>query len=153
VKEDVAAARGNSRRAFCVGCAAALACAALGAEPAPQAPGGAGEEPVKRTRETRSTIKAGELKDYRKEGRFFLLADERGIYALTAICTHNGCTVGTAGPEGFLCPCHESEYDRQGRVTEGPAKLPLRHLLVREPSPGAFLEVDLTATVALDERL
>jgi len=127
VKEDVAAARGNSRRAFCVGCAAALACAALGAEPAPQAPGGAGEEPVKRTRETRSTIKA--------------------------ICTHNGCTVGTAGPEGFLCPCHESEYDRQGRVTEGPAKLPLRHLLVREPSPGAFLEVDLTATVALDERL
>jgi Rieske Fe-S protein len=143
----------TSRRAFCAGCVAALACAALGAEAAPQAPGAPGEDPVKRTRETRSTIKPSELKDYRKEGRFFLLADERGIYALTAICTHNGCTVGTAGPEGFLCPCHESEYDRQGRVTEGPAKLPLRHLKVREPAPGAFLEVDVTATADPDERL
>jgi Rieske Fe-S protein len=81
------------------------------------------------------------------------MADEKGVYALTAVCTHNGCTVGAAGAEGFLCPCHDSEYDRQGNVTEGPAKLPLRHLLVRETRPGGPLEVDLAVTVPPDARL
>jgi len=53
--------------------------------------------------------------------------------------------VNAAGGEGFHCPCHDSEYDPQGRVTEGPALLPLRHLLVREA--GGLLEVDVSVTV------
>jgi Rieske Fe-S protein len=89
----------------------------------------------------------GTLRDYRKEGRFFLLADAGGIYALTAICTHRGCTVHAEGDEGFGCPCHDSEYDRQGAVTQGPAQRPLRHFQVRESSPGGLLEVDLTREV------
>ena len=44
--------------------------------------------------------------------------------ALSPICTHRGCTVERFGA-GFKCPCHGSGYDREGRVTNGPAELPL----------------------------
>jgi Rieske Fe-S protein len=108
---------------------------------------------VRTTRETRASFKPGDLRDYRKEGRFFLMADTAGIYAVTAVCTHNGCTVIPQGADGFGCPCHDSEYDLQGRVTQGPAKLPLRHFLVTEPEPGGFLRVDLSRTVDPGARL
>ena len=141
---------GPTRRQFCAGCCLLVACAALGASESALP---AEDPPLKRTRETRAGLKPGALRDYRKEGRFFLMADDRGIYALTAICTHNGCTVTTSGEEGFLCPCHESEYDQQGRVTQGPARLPLRHLKVLESAPGALLEVDTGTPVEPDARL
>jgi Rieske Fe-S protein len=121
---------------------------------------GAGEEsgrrpddhPVKTTRETRATMPKGTLRDYRKEGAFFLVADAGGIYAVTAICTHKGCTVYAQGEDGFHCPCHDSEYDRSGTVTQGPAQRALRHLAVRESAPGGALEVDVGKEVAPDER-
>lgn len=133
----------STRREFCAGCCLLACGAALGAPP-PEA----GEDPpLKRTAETRAAMNPGAVKDYRKLGRFFLLADAAGIYALTAVCTHRGCTVNSAGEEGFDCPCHDSAYDKQGRVTQGPAQLPLRHLLVRESAPGGFLDVDVSVTV------
>lgn len=140
-----------SRRRFCEGCCLLLAASAL--RGGTQQPGPPEATTLRVTRETKAAMAPGAVKDYRKEGRFFLMADGKGIYALTAICTHNGCTVGTAGPEGFLCPCHDSEYDRQGNVTMGPAKLPLRHLQVRETTPGGVLEVDLAVTVPAEARL
>ena len=119
--------------------------------PAPQ-PAAKPQETVE-TRDTRASMKRGAVGDYRKEGRFFLMADASGIYALTAICTHRGCTVGAPDADGFDCPCHDSAYDRQGRVTQGPAQVALRHLKVREPRPGAFLVVDTAAEAGIDERL
>ena len=45
--------------------------------------------------------------------------------ALSGVCTHLGCNVRPSGR--FLqCPCHGSTYDLDGRVTRGPAELPLR---------------------------
>ena len=43
-------------------------------------------------------------------------------YALKAECTHLGCLV-QPNPfgGGFACPCHGSNYDREGSVTRGPA--------------------------------
>lgn len=41
-----------------------------------------------------------------------------------ANCTHLGCEVeklGDSGFEGFSCPCHQSEFDRSGRVKNGSA--------------------------------
>ncbi len=35
-------------------------------------------------------------------------------------CTHRGCQVAPAG-ERLVCPCHGSEYTREGRVVQGPA--------------------------------
>ncbi len=42
--------------------------------------------------------------------------------ALSLICTHQGCTVGyDSVATGFKCPCHGSEYNINGAVTQGPA--------------------------------
>ncbi len=48
-------------------------------------------------------------------------------YSLT--CTHLGCTVEEDG-EGFACPCHGSQFSKDGLVLQGPAQKPLRALRV-----------------------
>ncbi len=42
---------------------------------------------------------------------------------MVALCTHLGCVpVGDAGEyDGWLCPCHGSQYDTSGRIRKGPA--------------------------------
>jgi cytochrome b6-f complex iron-sulfur subunit len=45
--------------------------------------------------------------------------------ALNITCTHKKCEVEFDG-SGFACPCHGSTYDRNGKVTNGPAKKNLR---------------------------
>jgi Rieske Fe-S protein len=60
--------------------------------------------------------------------KVYVLRDVMGIYAMTAICTHNGCTVAFIGAaKDFQCPCHMSTYDLNGAVTAPPAMLPLQH--------------------------
>jgi len=51
---------------------------------------------------------------------------EEGTFAaFSAICTHEGCTVGPGDGE-LLCPCHASRYDlATGAVLGGPAPAPL----------------------------
>jgi cytochrome b6-f complex iron-sulfur subunit len=44
------------------------------------------------------------------------------VYSL--ICTHLGCVVAPDG-DAFKCPCHGSEFSPDGKVTHGPASLPL----------------------------
>jgi nitrite reductase/ring-hydroxylating ferredoxin subunit len=61
--------------------------------------------------------------------RVALLRDDTGIYALSLICTHLGCTV-TVTEDALACPCHGSRFDRQGRVLKGPADRALERLKV-----------------------
>lgn len=43
------------------------------------------------------------------------------LTAMSAVCTHAGCTVGYQGGQ-IVCPCHGATYDpRSGAVTGGPA--------------------------------
>ncbi|KAE8660926.1 Cytochrome b6-f complex iron-sulfur subunit [Hibiscus syriacus] len=43
-----------------------------------------------------------------------------------AVCTHLGCVVPFNQAENkFICPCHGSQYNDQGRVVRGPAPLSL----------------------------
>ena len=38
------------------------------------------------------------------------------------MCPHQGCTVGTVGADGIVCPCHGSTFDiATGAVVKGPA--------------------------------
>ncbi|CAI5495452.1 unnamed protein product [Closterium sp. Naga37s-1] len=47
-------------------------------------------------------------------------------YGVNAVCTHLGCVVPFNTAENkFMCPCHGSQYDNQGKVVRGPAPLSL----------------------------
>jgi nitrite reductase/ring-hydroxylating ferredoxin subunit len=45
--------------------------------------------------------------------------------AVSAACTHAACTVSTFTGQTYVCPCHGSEFDVNGRVVAGPAVNPL----------------------------
>lgn len=52
---------------------------------------------------------------------------EAGTFkAFSAICTHQGCTVGSVENNEIICPCHGSKFSAQdGSVITGPATTPL----------------------------
>ena len=63
------------------------------------------------------------------EENVFIDRDEKGLFALSAICTHLGCSVLWVESEnGFHCPCHGAQFDREGINGEGPAPSPLPRL-------------------------
>jgi len=65
-----------------------------------------------------------------------------GIVALSAICTHQGCTVGyNSGKADIECPCHGSVFSTTGRVLVGPASSPLRSYAVTQD--GTVLTITL----------
>jgi Rieske Fe-S protein len=59
-----------------------------------------------------------------------LIHDEKGISALSLVCTHLGCTV-KEDRQGFECPCHGSHFDADGKPLNGPAKSSLQTLQVQ----------------------
>jgi Rieske Fe-S protein len=63
----------------------------------------------------------------------FMGRDANGLYAMSAVCTHQGCildTLGTTWTAGVGCHCHGSQFDGNGAVTHGPAGRPLQHFRV-----------------------
>lgn len=72
-------------------------------------------------------------KDLQKVGGSVLLDDdnilirisETQFLAINLTCRHKGCTVEYNGTK-FVCPCHGSEYDRQGHVIQGPSEKNLK---------------------------
>jgi len=74
-----------------------------------------------------TVVNIGSVNDYTPgtikfigKAKAFVIADENGIYAISAICTHAGCIIDSAGNK-FQCPCHGSGFDLTGKVLEGPA--------------------------------
>ena len=51
--------------------------------------------------------------------------------AVTAICTHEGCTVTGFENQRYVCPCHGSQFTTSGAVVQGPASSPLRQFATR----------------------
>ena len=63
-----------------------------------------------------------------------------GIYALSTICTHLGCTPNWLDTEQkFKCPCHGSGFYRTGINFEGPAPRPLERLKISLADDGQIL--------------
>lgn len=62
------------------------------------------------------------------EATYLIVDADKAIepFALNAVCTHLGCVVPWVAAENkFKCPCHGSQYDRNGKVIRGPAPLSL----------------------------
>jgi menaquinol-cytochrome c reductase iron-sulfur subunit len=101
--------------------------------------------------------------------RLFVFREGKVYHAVSAVCTHLGCTVRAEAllqPETmevggaetrvthrFACPCHGSRYAGDGKVVSGPAPRPLAwyHLSV-SPDDGQLV-VDLAQEVGRDFRL
>jgi Rieske Fe-S protein len=62
-----------------------------------------------------------------------LFRTKTGVFAYSAICTHQGCTVEylKAGKK-LVCPCHRASFDpfNAGKVVSGEAKYPLAKIKV-----------------------
>jgi Rieske Fe-S protein len=50
---------------------------------------------------------------------------DQAFSVLSAVCTHEGCTVSGFQNSTFVCPCHGSTFSTNGSVTRGPASRPL----------------------------
>lgn len=81
----------------------------------------------------------------------FIGRDGAGLFALSAVCTHLGCTVTRSGQE-LACPCHGSRFSARGVHLAGPAPRSLPYLALRLNGDG-LLEVNLAEPVAPDFRL
>src|SRR5262250_329920 len=73
-------------------------------------------------------------------------ANAAGIFALSTVCTHLGCTPNWLQAEQkFKCPCHGSGYYKDGINFEGPAPRPLERYAVSLADDGQLL-VDKSRT-------
>ncbi len=84
-------------------------------------------------------------------GPAFIGRDGAGLFALSAICTHLGCTLARSGEE-LACPCHGSRFASDGNNLAGPASHPLPYLALNLNDDG-LVEVNLDQTVESTVRL
>jgi menaquinol-cytochrome c reductase iron-sulfur subunit len=101
--------------------------------------------------------------------RLFVFREGNMFHAVSAVCTHLGCTVRaealsqpeTTTVEGarlrmthrFLCPCHGSKYGGDGANLTGPAPRPLAWYHLSLATDDGQLVVDLAREVGRDFRL
>ena len=63
---------------------------------------------------------------FKTEHGVWIVRNKEGLYALSTVCTHLGCTPNWLSTEQkFKCPCHGSGFRITGIHIEGPAPRPL----------------------------
>jgi cytochrome b6-f complex iron-sulfur subunit len=103
------------------------------------------------------------------EQRLFVFREGNVFHAVSAVCTHLGCTVraealprvetkAVGGQQmklthRFLCPCHGSRYEGDGQNVAGPAPRPLAWYELTVAADDGQLVVDLAKPVGRDFRL
>jgi len=101
--------------------------------------------------------------------RLFVFRQGNIFHAISAVCTHLGCTVraeALSQPEEktvngaplrlthrFLCPCHGSRYEGDGGNVSGPAPRPLTWYHLEVAPDDGQLVVDLAHEVGREFRL
>jgi menaquinol-cytochrome c reductase iron-sulfur subunit len=111
----------------------------------------------------------GEGSHFLEDRRLYLFRQRNTFYAVSAVCTHLGCTVRmqklnqpkrvkVRGREfdeqhEFHCPCHGSKYYGDGTNYAGPAPKPLSYFKLEVSPDDGQLIVDLSAEVGQDFRL
>lgn len=110
----------RSRRHFLFSLSAGTAAAALGC-----GGGGMMEEPVDAGPVDVGPVSSFAVGDYKivRTGNFIVARDDRGFFAYTRRCTHNGCSIPaptlSAGELRSSCPCHHSIFDGNGDLVSG----------------------------------
>jgi len=80
-----------------------------------------------------SIVDGGGVVGFFGDDRVVVVRADGKLHAVSAVCTHQGCTVGVNTDEHTLdCPCHGSRYTLTGKVVEGPAVRPLGTFNVAE---------------------
>lgn len=122
-----------------------------------------------------TTVKIGMPNDFPDglkflpDERLFVFREGNTFHAVSAVCTHLGCTVRAEAlpqPEvktvegqslrvthRFLCPCHGSKYGGDGSNVSGPAPKPLAWYHLSVSQDDGQLVVDLARPVERDFRL
>ncbi|MFB3813344.1 MAG: ubiquinol-cytochrome c reductase iron-sulfur subunit [Terriglobales bacterium] len=101
--------------------------------------------------------------------RVFITREQDGLHAISAVCTHLGCTVKAVNlnqprrvqikgktvevTREFHCPCHGSKYYGDGSNYAGPAPRPLPSLKLEVAPDDGQLVVDMGQMVNPDFRL
>ena len=121
-----------------------------------------------------TTVKLGMPNDFPDglkflpDERLFVFRQGNTFHAVSAVCTHLGCTVRAEAlpqPEmkavegqplklthRFLCPCHGSKYTGDGTNVSGPAPKPLAWYHLSVAVDDGQLVVDLARPVERDFR-
>jgi cytochrome b6-f complex iron-sulfur subunit len=103
------------------------------------------------------------------EERLFVFREGQIFHAISAVCTHLGCTVRAEAlahyevrkvgasevklTHRFLCPCHGSRYEGDGTNVAGPAPRPLAWYELSVAPDDGQLVVDLAKPVDHSFRL
>lgn len=77
-----------------------------------------------------ASLKVGKTKNFiaANGAPAVLFRTKNGVFAYSAICTHQGCTVDYSPQyKALLCPCHGAMYDpfSNAKVLSGPTNRPL----------------------------
>ena len=81
---------------------------------------------------------------FKKEHAVWIVRNKEGLYALSTVCTHLGCTPNWLNAEQkFKCPCHGSGFRISGIHFEGPAPRPLERFKIYRAEDGQVI-VDKT---------
>jgi menaquinol-cytochrome c reductase iron-sulfur subunit len=122
-----------------------------------------------------TTVKLGPAREFPDglkflpDERLFVFREGNTYHAISAVCTHLGCTVraeALSQPQTkdvggssmrlthrFACPCHGSTYSGDGVNTGGPAPRPLAWYRLTVAQDDGQLVVDLADQVDRDFRL
>jgi cytochrome b6-f complex iron-sulfur subunit len=75
-----------------------------------------------------------------------LQSPDQQLFAFSAKCTHEGCTVTYQPAQSVLwCPCHDGRFDLSGRVLSGPPPQPLpKYVALRQPDGGIVISEERT---------
>lgn len=91
--------------------------------------------------------------DFIADKRIFVVRHGNFIKAVSAICTHLGCTVRWVGERNrWECPCHGSIFNYEGIRIAGPARRPLPWYNV-SLTPGGRLFVNENKIVPFSREL
>ncbi len=74
--------------------------------------------------------------------KFWISNTDQGVLAIYKVCTHLGCLYNWNDQEDkFICPCHGSEFEKDGIYITGPAPRSLDRFVVQavDPETGEIL--------------